>query len=274
MEKLNTNSVANEKKTRSTSILRDSDRLRSKRLHILEKGRIKTVGYLESLIIKIRGRSDGIHGLPVKTESNWISPQIDKEINSYEEFCSRMFGSLQIELEEEFAHLGGLIDSISHYQNELESAKERLDTQLKNYSPSLSVRKKGEERLTESQVQSRRIKEREKYLSSARGRVSSLESKLSFQIDEFYALKNRIVEDYNSTRLICNRAKDYILQRIDIYWNSAYRKHPESKTMPAIPNVVFLFNAEKAYTEPHKKLMEKAESLADYLSASPNKEVA
>ena len=274
MEKQKTNVLSKDKKTGSVSFFRDTDRLRSKRLHILEKGKIKKVGQIESLILKIRGGSDGSHGLPVKTDDNWISPQIDKEINSYEEFCSRMFGSLQIESEEKFARLGSLIDSISHVQNELECARDQLDTQLKSYSPHLSERKKGEDKLTDSQVQARRIKEREKHLLSARASVSSLESMLSSRIDEFYALKNRIVEDQNSTRLICNRAKDYILQRIDIYWNSAYRKHPENKTMPAIPNVVFLFNAEKVYTEPHIKLMEKAESLADHLSASPDKEVA
>ena len=276
MEKQKTKATTNTntKETNHTLKRNDIERLRNKRLSILEKGKIKKIGLMESLRLKIQGYSDGSHGLPVKTDNNWISPRIDKEINSYEEFCSRIFGSLQIELEEKFAHLGNLIDSISHTQNELEIAKEQLGNQLQKYSSSLMIRKKGEDNLTEAQVQSRRQKERDKYLSSARGKVSSIESQLSTQIEDFYALKNRIVEDYNSTKLICNRAKDYILQRIDIYWDSAYKKHPESKMMPAIPRVVFLFNAEKVYSEQHKELMSKAESLAVILSATPDKEVA
>ena len=265
---------SNEKKDNNSTNAMAHDRLRNIRIMNLERAKFKKVGFIERLQLIIHGRFDGFHGLPVKTDGIWTSPLIDKEINVYEEFSSRMFGRLQIELEDIYSHLGSLVDSISHTQNELNEAKTALYSQIDKYSSSISLRKKGEEKLTDSQIRSRRLKEREKHLFSARSRVSFLETKLSSQIDDFYRMKNRVVEDNNSTRLICNRAKDNILQKIDIYWNSAYKNHPENKDMPAVPNLVFSFNAEKVYFDLHKELMNKAESLAIKLSVVPEMEVA
>lgn len=77
---------------------------------------------------------------------------------------------------------------------------------------------------------------------------------------------NRILEDNNSTRMICNRVKDHLHQRMDVYWNAALRKHPDNARMPVIPCVEVKSRAEAVYLEPHMLLMQRAESLSQTLS--------
>lgn len=244
---------------------------RYKRLRSLDKGKIKNIGIIENIRLKLAGNSDGARGFPrPMDDGKWRSSFIDKEVNAYEEFCSRMWGSLQIEAESDFTRIGELIDSINHLWVELNKAKDNLTEHSKD-DQTLSVRKKGEEKLTESQVKARRSRERNKRLAPARGKVSSLESKIAIQIEEFLELKNYVDEASNTTRMICNRLKDHTLQRIDVYWSYALRKHPDAMKMPTIPHVDLSCDAEKVYMTPHKDLIQKADKLIQLISEQ-NKE--
>ncbi len=237
------------------------------RISNLRKGKVKNVGFFEGIKLKTAGRIDGKRGLPRQDNNgHWRSPHIDREIHSYDEFSSRMWGQLQLEEEEEFARLGELMDSVAHLRTQLETAKE----ELKNYTTTErmvdNTRRHGESKLTEAQVVARRANERAKRVSPLRNRVDSLQAKLVAEIDEFSRVRNKIIEDNNSTRMVCSRVRDHLYQRLAVYWNSALCKHPESNKMPVIPDVSVVFHAEEIYMQPHQILMQKAELLSQILS--------
>lgn len=237
------------------------------RLSSLKKGKVKRIGFFEKIGLKIAGYADGKRNLPCDGVSGWMSPHLDKEVRSYDEFTSRMWGRLQVEEEEDYARLGELMDSIAHAKSLLDEAKSVLDGAETKEKSADNSRKKGESKLTDAQVSARRSNEKAKRLAPLKSRVSSLQSKLTSEIDEFSRLRNKIIEDNNSTRMICNRVRDHIYQRLDIYWNAALRKHSDKANMPVIPCVEVASRSEAVYMEPHKILMQKAEMFSKELSS-------
>lgn len=177
-----------------------------------------------------------------------------------------MWGQLQIEEEDEYARLGALMDSIVHTKAQLEIARAELKDALSYEGAADTSRKHGESKLTDAQVAARRASERAKRLAPLRRQVNELQSKLVAEVDEFSALRNKIVEDNNSTRMICARVKDHLLQRMCVYWNSAMIKHSENARMPAVPSIEVTSRAEAVYMEPHKTLMQRAELLSQSFS--------
>lgn len=177
-----------------------------------------------------------------------------------------MWGHLQIEEEDEYARLGELMDSLVHTRSQLETAEANLADALSREEATSTSRKHGESKLTDAQVTARRVNEKAKRLAPLRSRVSTLQSKMVSEVDEFSALRNKIVEDNNSTRMICSRVRDHLFQRLNVYWNSAMHKHSENARMPAVPSIDITSRAEQAYMEPHIALMEKAERLSQSLS--------
>lgn len=246
---------------------------RDMRIASLRKGKVKGVGFFESIPLKIAGRIDGKRSLPNEVNGKWVSPFIEKEIRSYDEYSSRIWGELQLEEEQAFARLAEVMDSVVHIKHQLDDAESKLNEAQSRDSSVVNSRKFGEENLTESQVISRRTREKEKRLAPARARVTNLSAKLTSEIDEFSAIRAKIIEDNNTTRMICNRVRDHSYQRLAVYWSSALYKHPEKNKMPTIPKVEILCNAEAIYLKPHRTLLEKAESLSEILSTEP-KEVA
>lgn len=241
--------------------------LRNTRISKLSTERVKGIGVFESIVLKITGCIDGTRKLPRECDDgHWISPHLDREVRSYDEFSSRMWGQLQIEEEDEYVRLGALMDSIVHTKAQLKTARaELIDALAYEGAPSTS-RKHGESKLTEAQVATRRANERAKRLAVFRSRVGALQSSLDSKVDEFLTLRNKIIEDNNSTRMICARVKDHLLQRMDVYWNSALLKHPEKARMPAVPSIEVTFRAEAIYIELHKELMQRAELISQSLS--------
>ena len=244
-----------------------NNKLRTSRISKLRKGKVKGVGFFEGIRLKIAGRIDGSRNLPRECgDGRWVSPHLDREVRSYDEFSSHMWGHLQIEEEDEYARLGELMDSLVHTRSQLESAEVDLATALSHEGGVDTSRRHGENKLTEAQVTARRANERAKRLAPLRSRVSTLQSKLVAEMDEFAALRNKIIEDNNSTRMICARVKDHLLQRMDVYWNSALLKHSENARMPAVPSIEVTSRAEDIYMEPHKALMQRAELISQSLS--------
>lgn len=241
--------------------------LKNTRISKLSKGKVKGVGFFEKIGLKIAGIIDGKRSLPRENKTGiWLSPHLDREVRSYDEFASHMWGHLQIEEEAAYAHLGELMDSIVHTSTLLEEAKADLKEAAEHEETADTSRKHGEDKLTEAQVAARRANESAKRLAPLKARVGSLQNKLTSEIDEFSELRNRILENNNSTRMICNRVKDHLHQRLDIYWDAALRKHPDNARMPVIPCVETASRAEDVYMEPHKLLMQRAESLSQTLS--------
>lgn len=241
--------------------------LKDSRISKLSKGKVKGVGFFEGIGLKIRGRIDGARNLPRENDAGcWVSPHLEREVRSFDEFASRMWGHLQIEEEDEYARLGALMDSIIHTKTQLEDARADLTDALSREGSPSSTRKHGESKLTDAQVTARRSCERAKRLAPLRGCVSTLQNKLAAEVDEFSALRNKIIEDNNSTRMICFRVRNHLFQRLNVYWSSALYKHSENARMPVVPSIEVAPRAEMVYMEPHTALMQKAERFSKSLS--------
>lgn len=230
------------------------------RLSNLQKGKIKGIGPFEKIGLSFAGHIDGKRGLPRNSDSGWMSPRLAREMHAYAEYTSELWGALQIDQEENYARLGELMDSIEDTKKLLEDAKETLNAEAAKEKAVDLSRKTGESKLTDSQVAARRSRERAIKIAPFRSRVSTLEAALNTEIEDFRKLHRKLLEDNNSTRMICNKVKDHLQQRLAVYWNAAMRSHPDGQKMPETPQLDIPFFSEQMYLEPHKSLlMEKAD---------------
>lgn len=272
MIKLNAKTVA----ARREAVSVDKEKMRKQRYKKVNTGKGKKVGSFESIRLKIKGFCDGRKGFPRQTDKNdWFSPFMNQEVNSFEEFCSHTWGSLQIENESEYARLEELMDSIRQTKRLLEAAKADFAVASKRENDSESARKKGEDNLMDAQIRARRKAEKEKKLDPVKKKVAGLEQELKNVEEEFSALHSKLVEDDNTTRLICHRVRDHILIRLDVYWNSALIRHPDGASMPVVPVMELKDEAEEVYLRPHKELMKRAAAIHDAIQdGAAEKEVA
>ena len=247
----------------------DREKMRKQRYKKVNTGKGKKVGFFESINLKIKG-------FPRQTDKNdWYSPFMNQEVNSFEEFCSHTWGSLQIENEGEYARLEELMDGIRQKKRLLEAAKADFAVAATRENDSESARKKGEDKLTDAQIRARRKAEKEKKLAPVKKKVADLEQELKNAEEAFSALHSKLVEDDNTTRLICHRVRDHILMRLDVYWNSALRCHPDGASMPVVPVIELADEAEEAYLSLHKVLMKRATAIRDAIQdEAAEKEVA
>lgn len=254
----------------------DREKMRKQRYKKVNTGKGKKVGFFEFIDLKIKGFCDGCKGFPRQTDKNdWFSPFMNQEVNSFEEFCSHTWGSLQIENEGEYARLEELMDGIRQKKGLLEAAKADFTAADKRENDSESARKKGEDKLTDAQIRARRKAEKEKKLAPVKKKVAGLEQELKNAEEAFSALHSKLVEDDNTTRLICHRVRNHILMRLDVYWNSALRCHPDGASMPVVPVMELKDEAEEAYLSLHKVLMKRAAAIRDAIQdEAAEKEVA
>ena len=254
----------------------DREKMRKQRHKKVNNGKGKKVSFLESIGLKIKGFCDGRKGFPRQIgKEDWYSPFINQEVNSFEEFCSHTWGSLQIENEGEYARLKELMDGIRQKKGLLEVARAELGVANRRESDSESARKKGEDKLTDAQIRTRRKAEKEKKLAPLKNKVAGLEQELKDAEEAFSDLHSKLVEDDNTTRLICHRVRDHILMRLDVYWNSALGRHPDGASMPVVPTLELKDEAEEAYLRPHKELMKRAAAIHDAIQdEAAEKEVA
>lgn len=252
------------------------EKMRKQRYKKVNNGKGKKVGSFEFIFLKIRGFCDGRKGFPRQTDSSdWYSPFMDQEVNSFGEFCSHTWGSLQIENEGEYVRLEKLMDSIRQTKGLIEMARADLAVAVKREGDLESARKKGEYNLTDAQIRARRKAEKEKKLVPVKKKMAGLEQELKNAEEEFSALHSKLVEDDNTTRLICHRVRDHILIRLDVYWNSALRRHPDGASMPVVPVIELKDEAEEAYLSLHKVLMKRAATIRDAIQDEvAEKEVA
>lgn len=239
-----------------------------KRLKSLSKGKVKKLGFLETLKFKISGYRDGKQGMPKASDErgSYTSPVINREVNAFEEFCALQWGAIQYENQKAYARMTELLDEIFQLQKSHEAAIQRLAAaraDVKTAEPVL--RKYGEEELSEIQVKSRRTAERNRYLASYRAKVNTLEDKIVILLEEFSKLHGMLTEMDNSTRLMCSCAKAHMLQRLDVYYRASLRKHPKRDTMPPALKVDIPFRSEQLYREPHEKAMKNAEKLYEQM---------
>ena len=254
----------------------DREKMRKQRYKKVNNGKGKKIGSFEAICLKIRGFCDGRKGFPRQTDSNdWYSPFMNQEVKRFGEFCSDTWGSVQIENEGEYACLEELMDGICQKKGHLEMAKADLAVAAKRENDSESAHKKGEDNLTDAQIRARRKAEKEKKLAPLKSKKAGLEQELKNAEEAFSALHSKLVEDDNTTRLICHRVRDHILMRLDVYWNSALRRHPDGASMPVVPVIELEDEAEEVYLSLHKVLMERAAAIRDAIQdGAAEKEVA
>lgn len=236
-----------------------NNKIKHTRLTNLSKGKSKKLGLMETLEQRTAGYMDGSRALPRQNENGeWVSPHMDKEVRAYEEFASKIWGELQIQEEEANVVLGKLIDSMAIVTQQLKVATAELAVLSANVENTEIIRKNGEEKLTDAQVKARRANEKAKRLAPLVQKINELKAAQDAAGEEFRELYNRIREEENSNRMICNRLKDRILQRLDAYWSAALRKHPKGASMPAVPSVEITCQAEKVYKKLHNALVKRA----------------
>lgn len=241
MKKINTKSVMKDKNS-FVPIEREREGMQMNRAKLckqrhrkLGNGKAKKIGFIESIGLKLIGYYDGRKGLPRQMdEKKWCSPFMNYEANSYKEFCSHIWGSLQIENEGEYARLEELMDRIHQKKRLLDVARSELAIAYKREIEFEPRRNKGEDKLTDAQIYTRRKAERDKKLAQMRNKVAELEQKLKEAEDIFSDLHCKLVEADNTTRLICHRVRDHILMCMDVYWNSVLRHHPDGASMPGL----------------------------------------
>ena len=270
-----TNSTKSTRRGKEAALV-DREKMRKQRYKKVNNGKGKKIGSFEAICLKIRGFCDGHKGFPRQTDSNdWYSPFMNQEANSFEEFCSHTWGSLQIENEGEYARLEELMYDIRQKKGLLEVAKADFTAADKRENDSESARKKGEDNLTDAQIRARRKAEKEKKLAPVKKKVAGLEQELKNAEEAFSALHSKLVEDDNTTRLICHRVRDHILMRLDVYWNSALRRHPDGASMLMVPVMELKDEAEEVYLSLHKILMKRAAAIRDAIQdEAAEKEVA
>lgn len=134
----------------------------------------------------------------------------------------------------------------------------------------LTMRKRGEELLSEAQVRARRRREFERKAAVVRAQAAEIGNTLAEHYLELSKLHSIVTDAESEARLSCKRAENHTRQRIDAYWRSVLRTHPEQERMPAFPLVLPGANAERAYFERYavansaaKDLLERFQKTAD-----------
>ena len=227
-------------------------RLRDKRIKKINNGKIKGIGFFEGIKLRITGLLDGFRKLPKEApDGRWNSPFINQELHCFDEFSSKMYGNLQVEEEHKYARISDLTKSLADTECQLASANKILEAAIALESTSKLIRRHGEDRLSDQQVEARRSNERAARLASYHNAVRQLEDKLATAKEEIAVISSEITEDNNTTRLICARVRDHLLQRLDLYWSAALRSHPDRARMPVIPDIPVESGAESLYMKPH-----------------------
>ncbi len=173
---------------------------------------------LEKGLLTLRGRRDGAAGLPRTAEDGqWTSPFIQQELNACSEAHSKIFGTLSMTLDEEYVqavYLSERIDCASDRIAELEGTLPEPPR-----AAELSLRKRGEENLSDSQVQSRRKRESDKARGQIKGQIRALEEQADRDFDQLIQLKSDLDQKEKEAEIVCSRILSHTQQRIDYYWN-------------------------------------------------------
>lgn len=224
---------------------------------MLKHAKARHLGIFEAMNLSFLGKSDGRAGLPRQSQTgDWDSPRFRKESNAYNESCDLVWGMTQLDLKDDYAEVGALIDEIKRKEEILEKLLQEASAQPdESYYTS---RMGGEEDLNDNQVRARRSRELGKKSAPYHARVRTLEDEIRnayTRLDERY---NHIIETNNGSRLVCERLKYHTEQRRDAYWNAALRTHSFKEKIPVIPEPLPESEAELTYTAQHKMLEDEA----------------
>lgn len=231
----------------------------------LKKGKTKSLGLIETLAMKYAGWSDGRKNLLKCSEGGvWQSSRLKGEIDSYEEYCGVLFGQLKFESEDTFNNVNMLLDKTEILQKRLVISQKELEEELSRKT-NVNERKFGEDELTDEQIVTRRMRERNNHLGSFRRRVEETKDGIEKTCEEIFNLLGELGESYDSTCKIANRLLQHCQRRVDVYWRSAMH---QNESLPPVPNVVFTDNSERKFRSHYEDVKRRGELLKEQLRLS------
>lgn len=239
------------------------------KLRSLRRGRTRALGPVESAKMRALGRSDARHGFPRQIEDGrWLSAALKKELDAYEQFGAEIWGRMQIDMEPLHREAACRIEEILRLRREI--AHCRLDAPDRPSPEELTVRRKGEEALTDKQIRDRRLRECKKRAAPFHAKLRAMQDRLRAAEEALGQLRSRIVESDNAARMICARVHDHTQMRIDAYWGEAVRIHPRGDEMPPVPQLTAASAAEQTYVQRHRALYEKLETALAEMAGRDN----
>ena len=234
---------------------------------MLLRGRTPSVSPVEKILLERQGRTDGAADLVrPDADGSWNSPFIRREESRLSEYCSKVWGLLQIDNAELLTRLGTLIDEIDDCIERLEELTRETKDLTESYKDEPVSRKRGEENLSEGQVRARRSREQSKRFAPLRKKKTAIESRLRELFEEACILRNRMTENCNASRLVCERTMQHSGQRLNVYWRAAMMTSPSSKDMPAAPASLHMPEAESIYFRSHRKIFDEADAKLAYIA--------
>lgn len=241
-----------------------TDRSLHKRIQSLDKGKTKSLGFWEKISMKYAGWVDGRKGLlRCNADGEWQSSVLKQEVDAYEEFCAKQIGCLKLEEQDVFEQMNICFDEVVPLRKKLSDAKKRL-ADAEAVDVDLSLRKEGEENLTEIQVVARRSRERNELLHPLKVDVEQYEKQLSDTVRDIFSKLSQVKESFDSTVKITNCILRHSQRKIDVYWRSAMRHIPD---LPALPAVAFTNISEQSFADHYNKVAAKAETLRAELAS-------
>ena len=227
-------------------------RAEQRRLKELQSSSAKRLTLAETLHMAVVGRADGLCGMPREAENGvWTSPFLQREIDAQQEHQKRIWGETQILLEPYHMRTESLLTVIAVQEQELAEKTKELDGTGESGSPQ---RKRGEEKLTDGQVQARRKRELDRLKSKVLAEIRNLKNELKSYYEELSLLHRYIEESESTAKLISERVMDHSRQRIDMYWRAAFKVLSNNANMPVLPILPDEVVAEKSYLERHEAL--------------------
>ncbi|MCR5836275.1 MAG: hypothetical protein K6G88_07205 [Lachnospiraceae bacterium] len=240
-------------------------RNKKKQIRNLKKGKTKSLGLFETLVMKHAGWSDGRKNLlKCSEEGVWQSSRLKGEIDSYEEYCGVLFGQLKVESEDVFNDVNMLLDKTELLQKNLVTSQKELEAELA-IKTNVNERKFGEEELTDEQIVARRTREHNNHLNVFRQRVDETKKSIEQNCEEIFSMLGTLGETYDSTCKIANRLFQHCQRRVDVYWRSALR---QNDSLPPIPNVIFTKNSEEQFGSHYKEVKRRGELIKKQLVLS------
>ena len=231
-------------------------RAKKKLTRQLMRGKTDRLGFFETIHMKRLGRSDGKIGLPRPSENGeWTSTRKDLEVDAYQEKTGKIWGELQLCLNENYSRREILLDRLLQLQAEI--------IKLQNMADALpqKARKPGEEDLPDDLVRTRREREAGKANAPKHAKLATLRREYEETLGELIELHRSILETDHAARHASDRIKSHTIRRIGVYWNSALRVHPQGVGMPSCPEPLPPARGEAVYKENHQLQNDKIERL-------------